>query len=381
MMRNSLYWPLVTSIKSILKAGRMTLCSGCSPTNSGGSRPYRCCRPASSLRSLPIVNSPAGTAACGAVSAGPAGASAVGAAWLLFWLQPPSTNTAPLSNNVSDLCSVARRAPTCELFFPDVFGAAKTECVIVHLQREKRTIVYWSGDPAFIKRAVDPCAALELLVVLAVFFGSSLVAVVGLVPRRGPLPDIARHIVFPVGTHSFFEGTHRRSVAFLADAAPALRRDGAVDGEVVAPRIGAAVGAARGLFPFLIGRQPLPGPLTVLFRVIPGDECHWMVGLALRIGAVAKMLGRYAAGVVDEFLILMIGHFVLVEEEGAERLYVLRPFSGQALIGAHGEFAGGNGHHLVGLGAAQALVVILRITHADGRRHRLLRRGFRLFRL
>src|SRR3569623_375787 len=103
-----------------------------------------------------MMNSPAGTAACGAISAGPAGASSVGAAWLLFWLQPPSTNTAPLSSNVSDLCSVARRASTCELFFPDVFGAAKTECVIVHLQREKSSIVYRRGDHAFVIRAVDP---------------------------------------------------------------------------------------------------------------------------------------------------------------------------------------------------------------------------------
>src|SRR3569832_2938734 len=130
---------------SILNADRVSLCSGCSPTNSGDSSPYRCCRPSVSVLLLPMMNSPAGTVACGVSCVGPAFDVADCAASLLFCLRPSSKR--PLvSTSASDLQPV-----TYNLFFVGVFGAAKTECVIVHLQCEKGAIVNRCGNAAFVK--------------------------------------------------------------------------------------------------------------------------------------------------------------------------------------------------------------------------------------
>src|SRR5437867_11925777 len=84
--------------------------------------------------------------------------------------------------------------------------------------------------------------------------------------------------------------------------------------------------AARGAFPFGLGRQSLPRPSSEGVRVIPVYVGHWMVLEGAGYGAplpVCQLLHPWAfrnsvSGCLDEFQVPSVGHLIDVHVEGIE---------------------------------------------------------------
>src|SRR3569832_1550402 len=229
-----------------------------------------------------------------------------------------------------------------------IFGAAKAEALVVRAAQEKRAVEHRGRDSAFIKRAVPPRATFECLVLLTVVFTGMGVAGIGLVPGRRPFPHVAGHIVKAERTHPVRKRPHGHGIALLLENDPTLRRVGRVGVELVAPWEHAAVGAARRLFPLLVGGQPLAGPGAIGLGIVPGDLGHRVIGLAWRIGAIAEVGRGAAVGGIDEGLVLLIRYFVHVHPIRGQIDLVLRSFVGQPFGAAHENIPGGDQHHRSG---------------------------------
>src|SRR6185503_2990725 len=84
-----------------------------------------------------------------------------------------------------------------------------------------------------------------------------------------PLADVAHHVVAAGRAHAGTGADGRREFVAVGPArriAPLL-----IQVPVVAPRIGPARLAARGLLPLALGGQSLAGPRRVRVRVVPRD--------------------------------------------------------------------------------------------------------------
>ena len=107
---------------------------------------------------------------------------------------------------------------------------------------------------------------------------------VGPVPVLRPLPHIARDVVQPIAAGLKRLDRCRREVAVSRDI---LVREASLPGIgmlrgnlVIAPGVGLPVQPAAGrVLPFGLSRQPLPCPLAVCARVVPGDMNHRMGAL------------------------------------------------------------------------------------------------------
>src|SRR5262245_1294679 len=107
------------------------------------------------------------------------------------------------------------------------------------------------------------------------------------IPVRGPLPDIADHVVETIGI--WRKATDRRCplIAILIavidweDALPAIGDRLAVRVERLAPLLAYFTAAARGKFPLRLGRQLVATPFGICKRILIGDMHRRVIFLAL----------------------------------------------------------------------------------------------------
>src|SRR5215813_5302464 len=115
-----------------------------------------------------------------------------------------------------------------------------------------------------------------------------LLEIIGPVPIRAPLPDVAGHVIKPEVIRRK-RGDRRRSAVTIFDGV--LRREASLIDvrhpftaglQFVAPGIKFSVQpSARGEFEFGFGRQPLAGPLRISVGVLPRDVNDGMIFAAL----------------------------------------------------------------------------------------------------
>src|SRR5262249_47384387 len=133
--------------------------------------------------------------------------------------------------------------------------------------------------------------------------------------RRGrPLPDVAGEVEDAEGARALGVGLHGIGLAGLGVAAPACD---AVLGRLVAPRVGAAVGAPRGLLPLLLCQQIRRDPAAVLDRVRGGHSHDGLLGPVE--AHVSPVLGPAISRRPAERIVLAVRDGMLVEVEGWNR--------------------------------------------------------------
>ena len=171
-----------------------------------------------------------------------------------------------------DRLRISRRRPVASA----VVGCAEIGAALDHLARDARTglakiVTLHLGDTARIIRRTARSARIA--------------RVAGGKPVLGPLPDIAGHIeeAIAVGGERANRRAPRKPVQSLVlprkFALPGIGHPARIRREFVAPAIGRAVQpAARGEFPFRLGRQILAGPGGVGRGVL---ECDMHDRLAL----------------------------------------------------------------------------------------------------
>src|SRR5262249_26555932 len=86
-----------------------------------------------------------------------------------------------------------------------------------------------------------------------------------------PLPNIANHVHYTERTGSFRMCVDRIRPTHIAGLVR-YRHSGGVP--LVAPRIEALVTALRGVLPFPLMRQSLPGPIRIRSRIVLGNPRH-----------------------------------------------------------------------------------------------------------
>src|SRR5579884_71881 len=91
---------------------------------------------------------------------------------------------------------------------------------------------------------------------------------IGPIPIGGPLPDISDHVQCAVRTLPGGIMTDRGQILGLpADI-------GFLWIELISPRVSPPVGSPRRFFPFRLGGEPSPLPMTVIFRLLPTHHHH-----------------------------------------------------------------------------------------------------------
>ena len=164
---------------------------------------------------------------------------------------------------------------------------------------------------------------------LAVVFGHVGVSRIRLIPIRGPLIGIARHVHAAVGRdpRTVCAHTHHVVHAGLAEVAPACIK-------LHPPRVLPAVRAARRLLPLRFRGQPLPHLLGILRGLVERYPDH-----------------REPLFVFGEFLQrkhrleLLVRDLELVNVKRVDVDLPLRPLVGRRPVGAHDELPGRHQHH------------------------------------